>query len=193
MHDLPSKTFINLKPFRRLAESTLKIYPSMGSKMYRFLKGNVILDQAWADLRWSGMKSEHYRWEVWRSAKNKYWFCTRGVTVTSLNPDRAVINFQKMQDLPSTTFINLGPFRGVAESTLKIYRSMGAKCMDFHKKMHVFDLTWADLNWSGMCACVHLIWCDVMYDVMCDVWGVMFDVWCDGVMCEVWCLMCEVM
>ena len=58
-------------------------------------------------------------------------FCTRGVTVTSLNSDRVVINFQKMQDLPSKTFINLGPFREFAESTFKIYLIMGSKMYRF--------------------------------------------------------------
>ena len=56
-----------------------------------------------------------------------------GVTVTWLNRDRVVINFQKMQDLPSKTFTLGGSFRDGAESALKIYLSMGSKMYGFRK------------------------------------------------------------
>ena len=57
-----------------------------------------------------------------------------GVTVTSLNRDRVVSNFQKMQDLPSKTFTLGEYFRDVAESALKIYPSMGSKMYGFPKE-----------------------------------------------------------
>ena len=56
--------------------------------------------------------------------------------VTSLNRDWVVINFQKMQDLPSKTFTLGGHFRGGAESALKIYPSMGSKMYGFRKENH---------------------------------------------------------
>ena len=61
-----------------------------------------------------------------------------GVTVTSLNRDRVVSNFQKMQDLPSKTFTLVEYFRGGAESALKIYPRMGSKMYGFRKEnVHV--------------------------------------------------------
>ena len=54
-----------------------------------------------------------------------------GVTVTSLNRDRVVSNFQKMQDLPFKTFTLDDHFRGGAESALKVFPSMGRKMYDF--------------------------------------------------------------
>ena len=57
-----------------------------------------------------------------------------GVTVTSLNRDRVVSNFQKKQDLPSNTFTLGKYFRGGAESALKIYLSMESKMYGFRKE-----------------------------------------------------------
>ena len=54
--------------------------------------------------------------------------------MTSLNRDRVVINFQKMQDLPSKTFTLDEYFRDFAESALKIYPSMGSKMYGFPKE-----------------------------------------------------------
>ena len=62
-----------------------------------------------------------------------------GVTVTSLNRDRVVINFQKMQDLLSKTFTLGDHFRGGAESALKIYPSMGSKMYGFLKENGSFQ------------------------------------------------------
>ena len=54
--------------------------------------------------------------------------------MTSLNRDRVVINFQKMQDLPSKTFTLGDYFRDLAESAFKIYPSMGTKMYGFPKE-----------------------------------------------------------
>ena len=61
-----------------------------------------------------------------------------GVTVTSLNPDRVVINFEKMQDLPSKTFTLGEYFRELAESDLKIYPSRGSKMYGFPRENAAF-------------------------------------------------------
>ena len=63
--------------------------------------------------------------------QNECRFRTRGVTLTSLNLDRVVSNFQKMQDLQSETLLNLGMFRAFAESTFNIYFSMDSKMYGF--------------------------------------------------------------
>ena len=54
--------------------------------------------------------------------------------MTSLNRDRVVMNFQKMQDRPSKTFTLGDYFRDGAESALKIYPSMGSKMYGFRKE-----------------------------------------------------------
>ena len=54
--------------------------------------------------------------------------------MTSLNRDRVVINFQKMQDLQSKTFTLGGYFRDGAESAFKIYPSMGSEMYGFRKE-----------------------------------------------------------
>ena len=54
--------------------------------------------------------------------------------MTSLNRDRVVSNFQKMQDLPSKTFTLAGYFRDGAESAFKIYSSKGNKMYGFRKE-----------------------------------------------------------
>ena len=60
--------------------------------------------------------------------------------MTSLNRDRVVINFQKMQDLPSKTFTLGGSFRDGAESDLKIYPTMGINIHSFRKENAVFNV-----------------------------------------------------
>ena len=54
-----------------------------------------------------------------------------GVTVTSLNRDRVVIIFQKMQELPSKTFTLGDYFRDGIESP-----NMGTKMYGFPKENH---------------------------------------------------------
>ena len=54
--------------------------------------------------------------------------------MTSLNRDRVVSNFQKMQDLPSKTVTFGESFRDFAESALKIYPSMEGKMYGFRKE-----------------------------------------------------------
>ena len=51
--------------------------------------------------------------------------------MTSLNRDRVVSNFQKMQDLPSKTFTLGDYFRGGAESALKVFPPMESKMYGF--------------------------------------------------------------
>ena len=50
--------------------------------------------------------------------KNKYWFRPRGVTMTSINPDRGVSNFQTRPDLPSKNIT----FRWAKKSQRRINR-----------------------------------------------------------------------
>ena len=66
--------------------------------------------------------------------------------MTSLNRDRVVINFQKMQDLPSKT---LRLFAGAQNRSLRFTLVWRAKCTDFLSKMHLSQLIWElpDLIW----------------------------------------------
>ena len=66
--------------------------------------------------------------------------------MTSLNRDRVVINFQKMQDLQSKTFTLGGYFRDGAESALRSTLVWEGKCMVFVRKKKVFGLIWHDLE-----------------------------------------------
>ena len=58
--------------------------------------------------------------------------------MTSLNRDRVVSNFQKMQDLQSKTFTLGSIFRDGAESALKIYFSMETNMYGFPMENQAF-------------------------------------------------------